>query len=110
MLIIKKEVVVASAGIEPNLLKVNDFKILLQGKDISKVVKRFLVRPSEGRVDIHYEHNFTIKGIKKNSQIQKDIKETPKWLKNNSLYTIGLNKNIKDKHPFAPKIVDQLIK
>jgi hypothetical protein len=74
----KKEAVIASAGIDPNLLKVIDFKNLLNGEDISKVVKRFILRPSEGRVDIDYEHKFTIKGIKKDSLIQKDIKDTPK--------------------------------
>jgi hypothetical protein len=88
----KNEVVIASAGIDPNLLTVTDFKNLFNGQDVSKVVERFIVRPSEGRVDIDSKHKFTIKGIKKDSIIQKDINDTPKWLKNNSLYTIGLNK------------------
>lgn len=104
----KNEVVIASAGIDPNLLKVNEFKNLLNGKDISKVVERFIVRPSEGRVDIDFKHKFTIKGIKKDSTIQKDIKDTPKWLKNNSLYTIGLNTEIKNKHPFSPLLLKQM--
>jgi hypothetical protein len=70
----KNKVVIASAGIDPNLLKVNEFKNLLNGEDISKVVERFIVRPSEGRVDIDYKHKFTIKGIKKDSIIQKKLK------------------------------------
>jgi hypothetical protein len=89
---IKNDVVIASAGI-----------------DIIKVTERFIVRASEGRVDIDYNHKFTIKGIKKDSKIQKEIKDTPKWLKDNSLYVIGLNKKIKDRHPFS-KVINAYMK
>jgi hypothetical protein len=100
----KNEVLKASAGIDPNLLTVNDFKNLFNGQDLSKVVERFIPRPSEGRVDIDSKHKFTIKGIK-DSMIQKDIKDTPKWLKNNSLYTIELNTQNQDKHPLSPLLL-----
>lgn len=107
---VKNEAVIASAGIDPKLLKLDEFKKLYNGEDISKVVERFLVRPSEGRVDIDYKHKFTIMGVKRDSIIQKEIKDTPKWLKNNSLYTIGLDKKIKDKHPFSSILSNQMQK
>ena len=66
MLIIKQEVVIASAGIDHILLKVTLFYFVLFlffGVDLSKVVERFIVNPSEGRVDIQYKQICTIKGI-----------------------------------------------
>lgn len=89
---IKNEVTIASAGIDPKLLTVNDFNNLFNGEDISKEVERFIVKAAEGRVDIDYKHKFTIKGVKNDSKIQKEINDPPKWLKNNKLYTIELNK------------------
>lgn len=60
---IKNEVVIASAGIDPNLLKLDEFKKLFNGEDISKVVERFIVRPSEGILIINI--NLQLRVLKK---------------------------------------------
>jgi hypothetical protein len=77
-----------SAGIDSKLLSWEDYENLINGKDITKSLNKFIVNHSEGGVTINNNSQFSIKGITKATTIQLNINEPPIWLKENKLYSL----------------------
>ena len=74
---IQNEVIIASAGINSELLNWTDFENLILGKDVVKHINKFFVNPEEGNVFIDNQFKFTIKGVPNNTPIQMHINSPP---------------------------------
>jgi len=82
------KVIIASAGINNDLLEWNDFNELISGKSITKTSTKFIVKHSEGGVTIDNSCKFTIKGIVNSTPIQMHIAKPANWLTKNKLYSL----------------------